>query len=341
MFKKILYIGSKYDHGEKKKQKSLNYLAWYKGFKNLKYVTKGIFFEDFNDNSSLQNRIISLSHSFKPDLIFFILRKDEIKIDTLKELKKFFFTACFFGDDDWRFDHFSCFYSKYFSAVFTNSIFALEAHYNLGQKNVSHLNWGSLIDLRKKRNFKYIYDVSFIGEANKYRKWFVDKLLKNNVNVVCFGPGWNNGYLTYKDMSKVISQSKINLNISNSISYDVRFIFLSIKNFFNFIRNFLAIKSKQYHEIKARNFEICYSGGFQISDYIPFLEKNYIIGKEIICYREIDDAIKLIKYYLANSKEREEIKAYGEKKALRNHSYKIRIRSIINFSRKIKYRNNN
>lgn len=38
------------------------------------------------------------------------------------------------------------------------------------------------------------------------------------------------------------------------------------------------------------------------------LEKYYDIGKNLVCYSTIDEAVLLIKYYLNNEEEREEIK---------------------------------
>ena len=342
MFKKILYIGSKYDYAISKKKKSLNYFAWYKSFKKLKYNTKGIFYEDFADSLSLQNKIISFSLLFKPDLIFFILRKSEIKISTLLNLKKNnFFTINFFGDDNWRFDNFSSNYSKYFSAVITDSIFNIKKHNELGQRNVIYSNWASLDILKKKKNIKYIYDVSFIGQCNGYRKWLINELLKNKIKVNCFGPGWDNNYISYEKMSKIISQTKVNLNIPNSLSYDIRYILSSIKNFLSFIKNIINCEPKNFHEIKARNFEICFSGGFQITNYIPFLEKSFTIGKEIVCYQGLNDLIQLINYYLHNDKDREKIKTNGEKKALMYHSYEKRIQFIMKSLNKIKYKDLN
>lgn len=336
--KKILYIGFRYDHGIKERGSSLNYLAWYKNFNILGYKVKGIFYEQFSDLSILQNKIISMSLIFKPDLIFFILQADQIMVETLKILKnKNFFTVNFFGDDDWRFENFSSIYSKYFSAVLTNTKFAISKHLQIGQKKVLYCNWAALDSLEyKNKKSKYIYDVSFVGGASRYRKWFINELLKRNIIVKCFGQGWNNGYVTFKRMNKIISNSKININISNSYSYDFRFVFSSIGNFLSFIISFFKKTLKDSSEIKARNFEICYCGGFQITDYVPFLENNFVIGKEIVTYNNLDDAAKLIKYYLINERNRETIRIKGNKRALKYHSYQKRIKIFMKTLTRIK-----
>jgi spore maturation protein CgeB len=336
--KKILYIGFRYEYGKKELGSSLNYLAWFKNFNILGYKVKGIFYEQFSNISILQKKIISTSLIFKPDLIFFILQEDQVKVETLKILKKKnFFTVNFFGDDDWRFENFSSVYSKYFSAVLTNTKFAISKHFKIGQKKVLYCNWAALDSFKCKKIFsKYIYDVSFVGGRSRYRKWFINELLKRNINVKCFGQGWRNGFVTFKKMNEIFSHSKISLNISNSYSYDARFIFSSIGNFLSFIMSFFKKTLKYSNEIKARNFEICYCGGFQITDYVPFLENNFVIGKEIVTYNNLDDAAKLIKYYLINERDREIIRLKGNKRALRDHSYQKRIKIFMKTFKRIK-----
>ena len=53
---------------------------------------------------------------------------------------------------------------------------------------------------------------------------------KRNINVHCFGDGWINGRVTDEDIEQIFVSSKINLNISNSISYDIRYLLSSLRN---------------------------------------------------------------------------------------------------------------
>jgi len=46
-----------------------------------------VFFEDYS-KKDLQKAIIDKAKEFQPDIIFFILQKDQIEIETLKELRK-------------------------------------------------------------------------------------------------------------------------------------------------------------------------------------------------------------------------------------------------------------
>ena len=82
-------------------------------------------------------------------------------------------------------------------------------------------------------------------------------------------------------------------------------------------------------QIKARNFEIPYFGGFQLTDYVPTIEEYFEVGSEISCYSSLDEAELLIKYYLNNSSEREEIRLNGNNRSKDTHGYSNRISDFL------------
>ncbi|HCJ6986203.1 TPA: glycosyltransferase family 1 protein, partial [Vibrio cholerae] len=188
--------------------------------------------------------------------------------------------------------------------------------------------WASL-EPQKYHSAPYKYDISFIGSANRYRKWFINFLEKKGIHVECFGYGWKNGRVSYEDMELIFLQSKINLNISNSISFDFRFMMSSFRSFLSVVKSYLKYDGKNSSQTKARNFEIPVHGGFQITDYVPTLEEYFKIGKEIVCYNTIDEVEKLIRFYLINDYERECIKEAGTKRAREKHTYKARIKNFM------------
>ena len=79
--------------------------------------------------------------------------------------------------------------------------------------------------------------------------------------------------------------------------------------------------------MKARNFEIPYYGGFTLTDYVPSLEEYFDIGKEIVCFKDIEDLEILINYYLENEGE-EHIRERGVKKAREKYTYLNKFRDI-------------
>lgn len=110
---------------------------------------------------------------------------------------------------------------------------------NIGYKNVVLSQWASF-GFKKNINFKttkYKYDVSFVGGISGYREYLINQLKKKGVKVECFGAGWENGRVTFEEMGEIFENSKINLNISNSVNYDVRYIFSSLRSIREFLKD--------------------------------------------------------------------------------------------------------
>ena len=319
MIKKILYIGSQYEYSKKENGESLNKKAFYNNFVDLGYEVISVWYDErYND---LQQEIIQKAHEIKPDMIFFILQANQIEKSTLQKLKDDgHFLVNWFGDDQWRFDDFSSEYANYFDACMTTDKFSVEKYKSIGQNNIIRSQWASLESNVKYKNNEYKYDVSFIGGANPFRKWFVKELAKREIKVDCFGSGWENGRVSYEEMEEIFATSKINLNISNSTQYDIRYLLSNPRNILNTLRS-----TKNKSQTKARIFEILVQGGFELTEYVPSLEDYFDIGKEIACYRDIDEAELLIKYYLTHEDERENIKLAGVQRARNEHTFKNRI----------------
>ncbi len=323
MIKKILYIGSQYEYSIKANGESLNKKAFYNNFVELGYEVTPVWYD--NQYDDLQKELIVTAENIKPDIIFFILQKDQIKKETLRILRdKGFFLVNWFGDDQWRFDDFSSHYANYFNACMTTDKFSVLKYKNIGQNNIIRSQWASLESQKEYKNISYKYDVSFIGGANPFRKWFVKELVKREIHVHCFGSGWENGRISYEEMEDVFAKSKINLNISNSTQYDIRYLLSNPRNIISTIR-----ASKNKSQTKARIFEIPVQGGFELTEYVPSLEDYFDIGKEITCYRDIDEAELLIKYFLEHELERENIKFNGVKRAREEHTFKNRIHDFM------------
>lgn len=319
MIKTILYIGSQYEYSIKENGESLNKRAFYDNFVELGYEITPIWYDDnYND---LQEEIIKTAENIKPDLIFFILQEKQIIADTLKQLQRDnHFIVNWFGDDQWRFEDFTCKYANYFDACITTDKFSVDKYKAIGQNNVVRSQWASLDSHIDYKNIEYKYDVSFIGGANAFRKWFVKELEKRGIIVHCFGDRWENGRVSYEQMEEIFTTSKINLNISNSTQYDIRYLLANPRNIINTLRS-----RKNKSQTKARIFEIPVQGGFELTEYVPSLEDYFDIGNEIACYRDIDEAELLIKYYLVHDDEREAIKLHGVQKAREQHIFKNRI----------------
>lgn len=76
------------------------------------------------------------------------------------------------------------------------------------------------------------------------------------------------------------------------------------------------------------NFKIPAFGGFQLTNYIPFLEDYLDIGEEVAVYSSFEDLLLKIRYYLENESIRSKIAFNGYKKTIQEHTYLHRLKKI-------------
>lgn len=325
---KIMYVDLKYDYG--KKERGLNTIGQYGFLSSLKKLGNEVlefYFDKYittNSKDSLQTDIKNYADSNNPDIILISLFTDQFDIKTLEYLKSRYKTVGWFGDDTWRFDNFTCKYALYFTYCVTTDKFSIDKYKKIGQNNIIYSQWAAIDSYETPKFNEYKYDVSFVGGYHPYRDWFISMLKTKGIKIEAFGHGWKNGPLSLIKMNELFASSKINLNLSNSTSFDIRYLTSSLKALP------ITIKSrKSMGQIKARNFEIPYWGGFQLTDYFPTIEEYFQIGTEIICYTSISEAAILIEYYLKNYNLRENIKENGIKRARTCHSYTNRFKNIL------------
>ncbi len=332
---KILYCDMQYDYGVCQNGPNFIGMSFQKAFQKNGCQVVTFYYDEFAQTAKpspiLQKLLLEKAEEVKPDLIFFSLFTHQFDFATLGQLKQRYTTAAWFGDDTWRFDDYSRLYAPHFSWCVTTDRFAVEKYRLQGQNNVITSQWAAIDDERPQPDFdgRFLYDVSFVGQFNRYRSWFVEKLVAAGFNVKCFGKGWKDGMLGIKEMKDVFLRSRINLNIANSICHDVRFLFSSPQALLRYFRS-----PKNMGQIKARNFEIPYYGGFQLTDYVPGIEDYFEIGREIACYKDVDEAILLVKYFLEHEKQRQEIAGAAHSKARLQHGYINRIKEILEIMRK-------
>lgn len=324
---KILYVDMLYDYGVKSRGfNTIGQNGFLRSLMQLGHEIVQFYYDDYlSDLPELQKKAIAIADSVSPNLIFFSLYTYQFHFDTLDYLKSKYTTINWFGDDTWRFDSFVKSYANHFSYCITTDKFSIAKYKAIGQENVIYSQWAAVSTIQPPAFSGYKYDISFVGGFHPYRKWFLEALKKRGIRIEVFGHGWPNGGLSLEDMNEVFVSSKINLNLSNSNSYDIRYLWRDKKAFVRLLRG----GGKYASQIKARNFEIPFMNGFQLTDYVPTIEDYFGLGHEIICYRDVDEAFMLIKHYLENEDEREKIKEAGHKKAISAHGYEHRLEAIL------------
>lgn len=322
---RIILVAMLYDYGIEERGYSYEYYNFYQP---LKEMHGDVHLFDFmtlfkqKGKQAMNDELLDLVRESGPDLVMFSLYTDQFIPEIVDDLRKYTKTVCIFWDDGWRVE-FSRFWARH-SDWFTTSVsHRVQQYRHLGYNNAIHFPPAFNPAIHKKLDLPKKYDVSFVGGAHPYRKWVIRKLKKAGINVHAAGSGWPMGYITYNEMVRVINQSKINLNLSNSISWDLRYLVSSPKAIYNTLRS-----PKNVEQMKGRPFEINGCGGFQLSYYMEGLEHYYEIGQEIAVYLDVDDLIRKVKYYLAHGDEREAIANRGYQRTLAEHTYTQRFQSL-------------
>ncbi|MBU1626087.1 glycosyltransferase [bacterium] len=66
-----------------------------------------------------------------------------------------------------------------------------------------------------------------------------------------------------------------------------------------------------------------------VTDYKDNLGELFIPGKEVVAYRDADEAVEQISYYLTHEEERKQIAAAGQQRTLKEHTYFHRMTEMV------------
>ena len=140
-------------------------------------------------------------------------------------------------------------------------------------------------------------DICFIGHINsENRIEMLDRALKEF-------PDFFYGQRKFEKASRIYKESRIVLN--NSMKDDVN----------------------------MRTFETMASGSFLMTDNIIYMDELFQDRKHCALYEDLDDMVEKIHYYLDNPKERERIAKVGYEEVMRRHTFKSRIKLMLEKSK--------
>lgn len=272
--------------------------------------------------AAMQQKLLDKVKATKPDLSFFILYTDQLDAPTIEALKPYTKTLCFFHDDTWRVD-FTRYWASKFDFFTTPDVYGEYKYQQLGMDTAIYFPFGCNQQTFKKMDLDKTIDVSFVGAWHPYRNWMITNLKKAGISVKAYGFGWPDGALSYEEMVTLFNQSKINLNLSNSTSWDIRYLKSSPRALINTIRS-----PKNIEQIKARHFEISSCGAFQLSYYMEGLERHYDIGKEIGIYMDAHDLVDKVRFYLSNDALRMDIAEKAYHRSMSAHTFENRFKQV-------------
>lgn len=309
-FKTVLYMAAKYDYGNREWGLSYEYFNFYPAF--LKLGIRLIYFPidkiaERHGTHILSQMLRDAVLYYRPNILFYSHFHNLIDHKVWKELQKKpdIKTVIWLTDDQWQYEETRSLWES-FNLVVTND----ENGYQKRKKEnfpVFLSQWACNPDLYNDLKLPRIYEVSFVGRAHGIRKKFIEQLKKRGITITTFGPGWEGGSrISQADLIRIYNQSKVSLNIS-------------------------LTSQKRKDQIKARDFEVPACGSLLMTKEMKGLSHYLLAGKEIVTYKNVDDAAKNIRYYLSHDREREVIAEAGYVKVHRDHTYEKRLWAIFHF----------
>ena len=284
---------------------------------------------------AMNQHLLSVVKQEQSELVFFVPHTDQFIPEVIDEINQHTITLGYFFDDMWRIEY-SCFWARHFNFVTTSDVNGVRKFKEAGFTNVIYSPFACNTDIYCNKELPKQYDVTFVGGYNPHREWYLNYLKKKGIDVQIWGTGWPSNTLSSEDMINVFNQSRINLNLSNSVCWDIRYLLTPYRSLVNTLHAwkhaFHATRQsdmKTVEQVKGRHFEINACGGFQLSYYVEGLERMYEIGEEIALFVSPEDLVEKIKYFLGHDDERESIAVRGFERTQQDHTMEKRFQHIL------------
>ncbi len=164
-----------------------------------------------------------------------------------------------------------------------------------------------------RRNYTWLCSYIIHTASMKKRKNIINSLLTLDINTFGDPEGW---------------KELIGKNIITHPNIDYKSQLCGMYR--NIIINLNITSCQMSSAVNQRVFDIPMSGSFVISDNQKDMEELFDIGKEAVCYNEINELKDLIVYYTKHETTRNEIIDNAMKRIKNQHTYINRIESIFN-----------
>ena len=328
MNKKLLYIGMKFDYGNKARGLSFEHMNFFHSLKSYCEKNDWDFIHyDFMEGYEqigidlMTEELYELAKKEMPDYLFAVLfdfTKDP-RHEVFKRISELGVTTIhWFCDDHWRFEKYSSLVAPNFDFVCTTANSALLKYKKLGiSEGVIKTQWACNHQLYEPVAVEKDIDVSFVGQPHGNRRQMLNFVMESGIDLKIFGYKWENfPRIPFNQMVRVFSRSKINLNLSNSS----------------------AMTGQQ---IKGRNFEIPGTKSFLLTSNAENLEEYYKDGKEIIIFNSPEELINKARYFLSHQTAREKIAENAYKRTMAEHTWFHRFDDIFILVQNRKFISNN
>ena len=158
-------------------------------------------------------------------------------------------------------------------------------------------------DLKRPDSAKFKYDFSFLGSRKPERETVINQLREAGIPITLFGAGWPKSQWV-DNANAVFRSTQINLGIG------------------------LASPSLKVTTVKGRDFECPGVGACYLTSYNWELPLHYELGKEILCYRNVEELIEIYAYYHKRPEECLKIAQAAWRRSVAEHTWELRFRRI-------------
>lgn len=196
-------------------------------------------------------------------------------------------------------------YADKFQYFYTNSKYSFEKQYDHSKVNINIMPFAASV----KHHFympevKKEYDLVVVGHAREDRLSAIDRLSRF-CKVGTYGKGWKKslGVVNGQKHVEAINSGKMYLSFARTVA--------------------------GFDNVKVGLFEAMACNQVVITSYMEELQAYFDIGKEIICYRDEDELVELVKYYTEHEEEREKVRQLGYRRFLQEHTYVKRWNDIL------------
>ena len=312
-------------YGDSRRGYSYEYYNFYLSLKQMGHEVE--LFDYMSEvrslgKESMNQKLLARVREWRPALVLFSLYTDQFLPSVVEQLRAHTTTFCFFHDDTWRVEY-SRSWARHFDFFSTTDPNNELKYREMGLANAIYFPFGCNEQLYRKLDEPKKHDVSFVGEWHPHREWLLKRLRSAGVMVIAAGRRWPRGVIGQEEMVRIFNESRVNLNLSNSASWDARYLLSSARALVDRVRS-----HKTVEQLKARHFEINGCGSFQLSYYVDGLEKCYRAGEEIAIYADPDDLVDKVRFYLAHESIRESIAEAGYRRTLADHTYAARFQGV-------------
>jgi spore maturation protein CgeB len=316
---KILFVTSRYHYADPARGEAYEHQNFLPALRRLGHdveVFDHLLRSEYANFIDLNRALLEKVETWRPQVILFVQRLYEVWTETWDILRRsgMAATANWATDDSWKYPQASRFLAPHLDAFVTTAAERVPDYARDGCDRVLASQWAA--DAARFQHplpaAECQYDVSFVGQCYGRRPALIRALERAGIRVDCFGHGWPRGSVTGVSIAPLMRQSRISLNFSGQ-GYAARFL-------------------PQHRQIKARVFEVPGAGGFLLSEWAPGIERYYRLGEEIDVFRNEQELVAKVQYYLRSPEIRDACARRAHERTVREHTYDARMRELLEFT---------